>query len=97
MPIDVGLLRGAAKHACVLNATVPVSQLPPIDEPMRPGMEHVCGAMRGTIRCAAHSLRCALNRRYDDVGLGYLAQPQQDHGTVAHDSGLLTRALRWVG
>ena len=65
--IDVGLIRTATTHACVINATVPAAQLPPIDEPMLPGMERVCGAMRGSIRCEASSLRCALHRRYEDT------------------------------
>ena len=61
---DVSLLRKANQHPCYANESdnTALSLLPSPQEPLLPGMEHVCGARRGIISCAAESLRCALDR-----------------------------------
>jgi len=67
--LDVGvsftLARLAKTRRCATGANL-ASLLPPIAEPLRPGMAQLC-ARRGEVRCSLESKRCAIDAQFDPL------------------------------
>lgn len=63
MGVTFTLARLANTRRCATGANL-ASLLPPIAEPMKPGMAQLC-ARRGEVRCSLEAKRCAIDAKFD--------------------------------